>query len=85
VGRAEATRGLSLVRTLIDGALVGGAILSALALNVVLGLVAARAVAGVVLAVVRLRLLAVDTSLEAALVIEAEVALGGGNVAAALC
>lgn len=84
MGRAEAACGLGLVEALIDGALVGRAVLGAAALDVELGLVAAGAVAGVLLAVVRLGLLAVDTALEAALVVEAKVALGGGDLAAAL-
>jgi hypothetical protein len=75
MGRAEATCGLGLVETLVDSALVGRAVLGAPAVDVELGLVAAGAVAGVLLAVVRLGLLAVDTSLEAALVGEAEVTL----------
>lgn len=54
VGGAEAARGLGLVGTLVDRALVGRAVLGGLGEDVVLCLVAAGGVAGVVLAVVRL-------------------------------
>lgn len=52
MGRAEATCRLRLAETLIDGALVGRAVFGAAAVDVELGLVAAGAVTGVLLAVV---------------------------------
>lgn len=84
VSRTEAACRLRLVDALIDGALVGRAVLGAAAVDVELGLVAAGAVAGVLLAVVRAGLLAVYAALETALVCEAEVAACGGDLAAAL-
>lgn len=84
MGRTEATCGLRLVQTFIDGALVGRAVFGAAAADIVLGLVAAGAVAGVLLAVVRAGLLAVYAALEAALVREAEVTACRGDLAAAL-
>lgn len=53
MGGAEAACRLRLMETLIDGALVGRTVLGGAAVDVELGLVAAGAVAGVMLAVVR--------------------------------
>lgn len=84
MGGAEAACRLCLVEALVDGALVGGAVLCGAAVDVELGLVAAGAVAGVLLAVMRARVLSVDAAFEAALVREAEVAPWGGDLAASL-
>lgn len=53
MGGAEATCRLRLVQTLINGALMGRAVLGGAVVDVELGLVAAGVVAGVLLAVVR--------------------------------
>lgn len=84
VGRTEPACGPCLVEALLDGALMGRAVPGVPAVDVKLGLVAAGAVAGVLLAVVRAGLLAIDAALEAALVREAEITAGRGDLAAAV-